>query len=72
MGRVHLIKRNSLERVNERVVRDINIDHHYIPGRKAMNLRVDISLVTMTTPTVCVIEAGNPKQMRSLVLPRAT
>ena len=59
--------RNALERINARSARDFNLHHHYIRGLGAMQLAVNLSLLTMQALTISAICAHQPARMRSLV-----
>ena len=59
--------RNALERINARSARDFNLHHHYIRGLGAMQLAVDLSLLTMQALAISAIRANQPARMRSLV-----
>ena len=61
----------SVERINARVSRDFQLEHHYMRGLETMQMRVALSLSVMLAMACMSIREGQPQRMRSLILPLA-
>ena len=64
-------KRSALERINTRVGRDFQLEHHYMRRLETMQMRVALSLSVMLAIACTSIREGHPQRMRSLILPLA-
>ena len=62
-------KRSALDRINARVGRDFQLEHHYMRGLETMQMRVALSLSVMLAMACTSIREGQPQRMRSLILP---
>ena len=64
-------QRSVLERINARVGRDFQLEHHYMRGLETMQMRVALSLSVMLAMACTSIREGQSQRMRSLILPLA-
>ena len=64
-------RRSALERINARVGRDFQLEHHNMRGLETIQMRVALSLSVMLAMACASIREGQPQRMRSLILPLA-
>ncbi|MBZ4665683.1 MAG: Transposase domain [Mahella sp.] len=60
-------KRTAVERVNSRLDVSFGFEHHYIRGKKKMEIRCGLTLCVILTMAVGRIKEGRMNDMRSLV-----
>ena len=68
---IGVVPRSALERINARVGRDFQLEHHNMRGLETMQMRVALSLSVMLAMACASIREGQPQRMRSLILPLA-
>ncbi len=64
-------RRSAVERVNSRLDGSFQFEHHYIRGKKKMQLCVGLALIIMLALAVGHLKNGEKEKIRSLVQPRA-
>ncbi len=57
-----------MERINSRVADGLMLHSHYLRGRKAMGLKITISITVMLAAANFAVQCNQPEQVRSLVL----
>ena len=64
-------RHSALERINARVGRDFQLEHHYMRELETMQMRFALSLSVMLAMACTSIRKGQPQRMRSLIVPLA-
>ena len=64
-------RRSAVERVNSRLDGSFQFEHHYIRGKKKMQLCVGLALIIMLALAVGHLKNGEKEKIRSLVKSRA-